>query len=142
MEQRWFENIREGMNVCDRDGDKIGTVGHIYRRPTTGTGMGTTGVSGTGTFPGGTTSGNYPGSSTGGTYSGSASGGTFSSGTEGWGHLKVDTGFLGLGKDLYIPFDAIRDVTSDCVFLNVDKDDLNRTNWDVRPEYISGREGM
>ena len=38
--------------------------------------------------------------------------------------------------------DAIRDVTSDCAHLNLGKDDIKRTIWDVKPEYIRNRGGM
>jgi hypothetical protein len=50
--------------------------------------------------------------------------------------LKVDTGFLGLGKDLYIPAGAISDVTGDRVVLDVDKDRLDDMGWDKRPSWI------
>jgi hypothetical protein len=50
--------------------------------------------------------------------------------------LKVDTGFLGLGKDLFIPASAIRDVTGDRVILTVDKDRVDEMGWDVRPAWI------
>jgi hypothetical protein len=48
----------------------------------------------------------------------------------------VDTGFLGLGKDLYIPASAISDVTADRIYLNVDKDRLDDLGWDRRPEWL------
>ena len=50
--------------------------------------------------------------------------------------LKVDTGFLGLGKDQFIPASAIRDVTGDRVILTVDKDRVDEMGWDVRPTWI------
>jgi len=50
--------------------------------------------------------------------------------------LKVDTGFLGLGKDQFIPASAIRDVTGDRVILTVDKDRVDEMGWDVRPAWI------
>jgi hypothetical protein len=50
--------------------------------------------------------------------------------------LKADTGFLGLGKDLFIPASAIRDVTGDRVILTVDKDRVDGMGWDVRPPWI------
>jgi len=103
METNFLDRIHRGMSVCDRDGDKIGTVSEIYRS----SGLGTTGMGGGVPGMGGVT-----------------------------GHLRIDTGFLGLGKDYYIPSDAIRNVTSDCVMLNVDKDELNTTGWDVKPSYI------
>ena len=51
-------------------------------------------------------------------------------------YMKVDTGFLGLGKDLYIPADVISDVTGDRVFLNMDKDHFDGMGWDHKPDFI------
>lgn len=51
-------------------------------------------------------------------------------------YLKVDTGFLGLGKDLYIPADAVRDVNGDRVTLTTDKDRLDAMGWDHRPDWL------
>jgi hypothetical protein len=51
-------------------------------------------------------------------------------------YMKVDTGFLGLGKDLYIPADVISDVTADRVFLNMDKDHFDAMGWDHKPDFI------
>jgi hypothetical protein len=39
--------------------------------------------------------------------------------------LEVKTGLFGLGKHLYVPFSAIQDVTSGCVFINQPKDSLD-----------------
>jgi hypothetical protein len=48
-------------------------------------------------------------------------------------HFKCDTGFMGLGKDLYIPFsDITRCQGNDC-YLDVAKDRLNQMNWDRQP---------
>ena len=49
---------------------------------------------------------------------------------------KVDTGFLGLGRDLYIPASAIRDVTTDRIILTVDKDRVDVMGWDQKPPWI------
>jgi hypothetical protein len=51
-------------------------------------------------------------------------------------YLKVDTGFLGLGKDLSIPADAVRDVNDDRVTLTMDKDRLDAMGWDHRPDWL------
>jgi hypothetical protein len=51
-------------------------------------------------------------------------------------YLKVDTGFLGLGKDLFIPASAVADVTADQVVLNVDKDRVEEMGWDRRPDWL------
>ena len=50
--------------------------------------------------------------------------------------MKVDTGFLGLGKNLYIPTSAIRDVTTDRVILTEDKDRVDTMGWDQKPPWI------
>jgi hypothetical protein len=50
--------------------------------------------------------------------------------------LEVKTGLFGLGKHLYIPFSAIQDVTSGCVFINQSRDHLDQQGWDVQPDYI------
>ncbi len=48
-------------------------------------------------------------------------------------HFKCDTGFLGLGKDLYIPFSAISRVEGDRCYLNVVRDQVNQMSWDRQP---------
>jgi hypothetical protein len=50
--------------------------------------------------------------------------------------LQVKTGLLGLGKHYYIPFSAIQDVTSGCVFVDQSKDRIDDMGWDVRPDYL------
>jgi uncharacterized protein (TIGR02271 family) len=47
------------------------------------------------------------------------------------GHLRVPTGFLGLGKEQYIPFSAIRSVDGETIHLSVAKDRLNEFEADV-----------
>jgi hypothetical protein len=50
--------------------------------------------------------------------------------------LKVETGFLGLGTDYYVPASALRDVTTERVVLGIDKDEMDTTGWDRRPSWI------
>jgi len=50
--------------------------------------------------------------------------------------LEVKTGLLGLGKHLYVPFSAIQDVTSGCVFVNMPKERIDEMGWEVKPDYI------
>ncbi len=106
MMDRFSTALREGMDVYDPDGDKVGKVGRVYH-PAGATATPST-TSGTSTRP------------TGGTES----------------YFKVDTGFLGLGKDLFIPTTAIRDVTGDRVILNIDKDRVDTMGWDRRPSWL------
>ncbi len=47
--------------------------------------------------------------------------------------MKVDTGILGLGKDLYIPAEFVNHIRDDRVFLTVDKDRVDDLGWDQRP---------
>jgi hypothetical protein len=54
-------------------------------------------------------------------------------------YMKVSTGFLGLGKDLYIPASVISDVTDDRVFLNLDKDRFDNMGWDREPDWAQDR---
>jgi hypothetical protein len=107
MQERYFTALREGMDVYDVKGDKIGTLGRLYRPASS--------VASTGTAPG--------------TYAEPASGAE--------GYFKVDTGFLGLGKDLFIPATAVTDVSGDRVTINADKDRLDDRGWDRRPNWVA-----
>jgi hypothetical protein len=109
MQERFFTDLREDMDVCDRSGEKLGTIGTVYPRVATGATM--------------TTEPAFGAPSAGDIY------------------FKVDSGFLGLGKDLYIPASAILDVTGDRVLLDVDKDRVDTMTWDRRPSFIPEDEG-
>ncbi|HEX8967160.1 MAG TPA: hypothetical protein VF937_04715 [Chloroflexota bacterium] len=50
--------------------------------------------------------------------------------------IEVKTGLFGLGKHLYVPFSAIQDVTSGCVFVNQPKDHVDEQGWAVKPDYL------
>ena len=54
-------------------------------------------------------------------------------------YFKVDTGFLGLGKGLFIPASTITDVTGNWVTLSVDKAQLSNMGCDQRSAW--GPEG-
>jgi hypothetical protein len=49
-------------------------------------------------------------------------------------YLHVDTGFL--HKDLYIPANAVSDVISDRVILNMSKDSIDAMGWDHQPDFL------
>ena len=49
-------------------------------------------------------------------------------------YLHVDTGFL--HKDLYIPADAVSDVLSDRVILNMNKDSVDGMGWNHQPDWL------
>ena len=51
-------------------------------------------------------------------------------------YLKVHAGLPLLGKNLYIPASAIRDVTADRIILRIDETDLDKQGWDDRPAWI------
>lgn len=48
-------------------------------------------------------------------------------------YLHVSTGFLGLGQDLYIPFEAITRVQGHDIYLDVTKDEIHNRNWSHKP---------
>jgi len=103
QEQRYLGRLEPGMDVCDKDGTKIGTINRVFRLELAGVGAGTA-----------TSAGNIPREDV----------------------LEVKTGLFGLGKHLYVPFGAIQDVTSGCVFINQPKDGIEQQGWDVRPDYL------
>ena len=105
MQERFSAALAEGMDVYDVNDDKVGTVGKIYRPAAT----------------------EAPSTAAPGSFAAPPSGADQ--------YLKVDTGFLGLGKNLYIPTSAVADVSGDRVTLNVDKDRLDDMGWDRRPEW-------
>ena len=102
MPERFSSMLREGMDIYDTNGDKVGKLGKLYQ-PTR--------VSSTASSIGEAT---------------------------GRAYMKVDTGFLGLGKDLYIPADTISDVTGDRVTLNTAKDHFEAMGWDRQPDFLRG----
>jgi len=87
MQKPRYAQVHEGMDVLDRDGDKIGKAGE--------------------------TLGSY---------------------------FNVDAGFLG-SKEYYVPFDAIMETRDNEIYLNCDKDELDRMGWDHRPKETIGRSG-
>ena len=58
------------------------------------------------------------------------------------GYLEVATGFLsrlGLGKHLYVPLEAVRDVTEGGVFLSAGRDQADQNGWHTRPAALEQR---
>src|SRR5918911_1477983 len=49
------------------------------------------------------------------------------------GYLQVRTGSRNWDQDLYIPFDAVRDISTDAVYLAVASDDIARFGWNTPP---------
>ena len=103
QEQRYLGRLEPGMDVCDMDGNKFGTINRVFRPELAGVGAGAA-----------TTAGSMPHEDI----------------------IEVKTGLFGLGKHLYVPFGAIQDVTSGCVFINASKDNIEEQGWDVKPDYL------
>jgi hypothetical protein len=103
QEARYLGRLEPGMDVCDSDGTKIGSITRIYRHQYAEVGVGAP----------------------------SSSGSTLREEV-----LEVKTGLLGLGKHLYVPFSAIQDVTSGCVFTNHPKEEVDALGWDKKPDYL------
>ena len=102
QEGRYLGHLEPGMDVCDVDGNKFGSVSRVYRS----------------------------------TMASVSSGSSEMQGTAREELLEVKTGPLGLGKHLYVPFSAIQDVTSGCVFVNISKDRVDEQGWEVKPDYL------
>lgn len=94
MEEQAFLRAQPGMDVCDVDGQKMGTVAHLHDAPAV---IGPMGIA-----PGG--------------------------------HLEVKTGFLGLGKHLFVPLHEVREVTEGGVILARSKAEAQDMGWERRPE--------
>ena len=52
-------------------------------------------------------------------------------------YLKVHAGLTWLGKNLYIPASAIRDVSGDRIILRIDETEVTNQGWDERPAWIN-----
>jgi hypothetical protein len=58
------------------------------------------------------------------------------------GYLEVASGFLsrlGLGRHLYVPLEAVRDVTEGGVFLSAGRDEADQADWHTRPAALDQR---
>jgi osmotically-inducible protein OsmY len=99
--RQFLERIHEGMDVCDRMENKIGSVSKVHQPAGVGAG---------------------------------SSGGRASGGAEAY--LELDTGFLGLGKTLFVPANHVSDVREDKVILDVERERLDEMDWDKRPSFI------
>ena len=106
MQDRFAAGLSEGMEVRDINGDKVGKIGRIYRPAEV--------IAPSTAIPSGSTEPSRTSDQ----------------------YLKVDTGFLGIGKDLYIPTSAVTNVTGDHVMLDVNKDQIDTLGWDRRPGWV------
>lgn len=127
QEARYLGHLEPGMDICDVDGNKFGSISRVYRQELATVGAGDA-----------TSAGAMPGEDRGGMPRDDMGG--MARDSMGGMHrddiLEVKTGLFGLGKHLYIPFNAIQDVTSGCVFINQPKDRVGEVGWDVKPDYL------
>jgi hypothetical protein len=98
-EQKYLGRLEPGMDVCDLNGDKVGTIARVYRHDLAAD------TSAVATLPREDV-------------------------------LEVKTGLLGLGKHYFVPFDAIQDVTTGCIFVKEPKERIDDMGWEVRPDYL------
>jgi|SwirhisoilCB3_FD_contig_61_2445922_length_708_multi_5_in_0_out_0_1 hypothetical protein len=51
--------------------------------------------------------------------------------------LEVKTGFLGLGKHLYVPMSAVQEVLTDSVYISKPKEELEGLGYYNKPDHIT-----
>jgi hypothetical protein len=107
MQERDPGRIQADMDVCDVDGDKVGTVARVYRHDVAD-------VASVGTETAPTREELAPGEEV----------------------LEVKTGLLGLGTHYYVPLGAVRDVTAGAVFLSKRKAEFEGLGWHRRPSRL------
>jgi hypothetical protein len=107
VQERYLGRIEPDMDVCDMNGDKIGSISRVYRHEMAAVTAGGAETSGT-PLPESTREE----------------------------IVEVKTGFLGLGRHLYVPMRDIQEVTQGCVFVNKSKDDVDNLEWTTRPDYL------
>jgi uncharacterized protein (TIGR02271 family) len=61
--------------------------------------------------------------------------------SSGGGYLRVPTGFLGMGREHHIPFNAIRSVDGERVYVNFPKDRLDELGYSQAPTFMDQRVG-
>ncbi len=106
MHERYLGHMEPDMDVCDMNGDKLGSVAHVYRHQMAAVTAGDTMSS---SVVPDVTRDEF---------------------------VEVKTGFLGLGKHLYVPFSEIQEVTQGCIFLGRSKEDIERLDWTTKPDYL------
>jgi hypothetical protein len=107
MLERQLGHIKPDMDVCDVTGDKVGHIAHVYRYTEVPLGVG-----------------------------GAANAAVSEGRPLEDGVMEVKTGFLGLGSHLYIPFSAVQETLSDCVFVAKAKEEFARLGWQDKPLYF------
>jgi len=51
--------------------------------------------------------------------------------------IEVKTGFLGLGKHLYIPMSAVQEVLTDSIFLTKSRDSFSGPGYEEKPAHFA-----
>jgi hypothetical protein len=51
--------------------------------------------------------------------------------------LEVKTGFMGLGKHLYIPVSAVQEVLTDSIFLSKSRETFEELGYENKPEHVA-----
>jgi hypothetical protein len=119
MEEREHPRVTPDLEVFDVDGHKVGSVAHVYElqpgaADSAAAARADLGIAGI-------------------TTTGGATGGM---GLAGDGAFELKTGLFGLGKHYYIPFSAVKDVTSGGVFLDTAKADFDAKGWHTKPDFV------
>lgn len=120
MTEREHARALPDLEVFDVDGEKAGTVAHVYEdAPGTADSAANTGIS-----------------------VGSAGGisRVSGSGVIGSGFMELKTGLLGLGRRYFIPLSAVTDVTDGGVFLNCPRGEFDDLGWHTRPTMVSDQQ--
>jgi hypothetical protein len=51
--------------------------------------------------------------------------------------IEVKTGFLGLGKHLYVPMSAVQEVLTDSIFLSKSRESFSELGYDEKPAHFA-----
>jgi hypothetical protein len=109
MSDRLFlGRITPGMDVCDVTGEKVGSIAHVYRFDEPTEPTET--MEATEAKP------------------------AARAGEE---FIEVKTGFLGLGKHLYIPISAVQEVLTDSIFLSKSRETFEELGYAEKPEHLA-----
>jgi hypothetical protein len=112
-ERLYLGRITPGMDVCDVTGEKVGSIAHVY-------GMAEASDDATvGATTDATTDVTTPART----------------GEE---IIEVKTGFLGLGKHLYIPVSAVQEVLTDSIFLSKSRESFEELGYETKPDNLVG----
>ena len=106
MTDRYLGRLIPGIDICDINGDKVGTLAQVYRHSDVTVGAG---------------AGGQP---------------VAARPTDLPEMMEIKTGFMGLGPRLYVPLDAIQDTLNDCIFLSQSKEEFDQLGWRERPPYL------